>query len=198
MATIEVHEPEVIDVKRADRSGSPLLPRADLVLGKAIAPRAMFSDSPLEVGQQRKRRALTTTTSFIFNCLAVGVMLITPLLFTEGLPKPELLTFLVAPPPPRRLRLLQPHRWRASSGRFRLPIAKKPSGCSIRKRYRVRFRGEENVATRKHNDQHRRVQGMWSVRGVLSTGGHVDATSRDEGKREVCHRGHESCRQRQG
>jgi periplasmic protein TonB len=100
MATIEVHEPEVIDVRPADRYGSALLPLADLVLGKAIAPRAMFSDSLLEFGQQRKRRAFATTASFIFNCLAVGVMLITPLLFTEGLPKAQLLTFLVAPPPP--------------------------------------------------------------------------------------------------
>jgi periplasmic protein TonB len=100
MATIEVHEPEVRDVKRADRSGAALLPRADWVWGRAIAPRAMFSDSLLEFGQQRKRRAFATTTSFIFNCLAVGVMLIMPLLFTEDLPRAQLFTFLVAPPPP--------------------------------------------------------------------------------------------------
>jgi len=60
----------------------------------------MFSDSLLEFRQQRKRRAVATTTSFIFNCVAMGVMLIMPLLFTEDLPKAQLLTFLVAPPPP--------------------------------------------------------------------------------------------------
>jgi periplasmic protein TonB len=100
MATIEIHEPEITDVKVAERSGAGVLSRADLVLGRAIVPRAMFSDSLLEFGQQRKRRAFATTTSFIFNCVAVGVMLIMPLLFTENLPKAQLLTFLVAPPPP--------------------------------------------------------------------------------------------------
>jgi periplasmic protein TonB len=100
MATIEIQEPEVRDFKLADRSGAAILARADLVLGKSIAPRAMFSDSLLEFGQQRKRRAFATTTSFIFNCVCVGVMLIMPLLFTEDLPKAQLLTFLVAPPPP--------------------------------------------------------------------------------------------------
>jgi periplasmic protein TonB len=100
MATIEIHEPEVKEVKLADRSGAALLPRADLVLGKPFVPRAMFSDSLLEFGQQRKRRAFATTASFIFNCVAVGTMLIMPLLFTEDVPKAQLLTFLVAPPPP--------------------------------------------------------------------------------------------------
>jgi protein TonB len=60
----------------------------------------MFSDSLLDYGQARKRKAFATTTSFIFNCFAIGVMLIVPLLFTEDLPKAQLLTFLVAPPPP--------------------------------------------------------------------------------------------------
>ena len=100
MATTEIHEPEMRDVKLAGRSGAAVLPRADLVLGKPIAPRSMFSDSLLEFGQQRKRRAFATTTSFIINCVAVGVMLIVPLLFTEDLPRAQLLTFLVAPPPP--------------------------------------------------------------------------------------------------
>jgi len=101
MATIEIHEPEIKDVKLAERSGAAVLPRADLVLGKSIAPpKTMLSDSLLEFGLQRKRRAFATTMSFIFNCLAVGVMLTVPLLFTEDLPKAQLLTFLVAPPPP--------------------------------------------------------------------------------------------------
>jgi protein TonB len=60
----------------------------------------MFSDSLLEFGVQRKRKAFATTTSFILNCLAIGVMLALPLIFTEDLPKAQLLTFLVAPPPP--------------------------------------------------------------------------------------------------
>jgi protein TonB len=60
----------------------------------------MFSDSLLDFGPQRKRKAFATTTSFIFNCVAIGLMLVVPLLFTEELPKAQLLTFLVAPPPP--------------------------------------------------------------------------------------------------
>src|ERR1700757_1398168 len=100
MGTVEIHEPEVRDERAVNRSGAAVLPRAELVLGPKIAPRTMFSDSVLEFEQQRKRKAVATTTSFIFNCLAIGVMLIMPLVFTEDLPKAQLLTFLVAPPPP--------------------------------------------------------------------------------------------------
>lgn len=100
MGTVDIHEPEVRDVKQMSRSGAAVLPRSELVWGPRVAPRAMFSDSLLEFGQQRKRKAFATTTSFIFNCVAIGVMLIMPLVFTEDLPKAQLLTFLVAPPPP--------------------------------------------------------------------------------------------------
>ena len=100
MGTIEIHEPEVKDAKVAGRPGAAILPRRELVLGPSRAPKPMFSDSLLEFGPQRKRKSVATTTSFILNCLAVGVMLIMPLVFTEDLPKAQLLTFLVAPPPP--------------------------------------------------------------------------------------------------
>ncbi|PYX71097.1 MAG: energy transducer TonB [Acidobacteria bacterium] len=60
----------------------------------------MFADSVLEFGQQKKRQSFATVTSFILNCLAIGVLLIMPLAFPESLPKGQLLTFLVAPPPP--------------------------------------------------------------------------------------------------
>lgn len=100
MGTTEIHEPEVKEVKSAGRAGAAVLPRKELVTAPAFAPRVMFSDSLLDFGRTRKRRAFATTTSFIFNCVAVGLMLIIPLLFTEDLPKAQLLTFLVAPPPP--------------------------------------------------------------------------------------------------
>src|SRR5579872_3950202 len=101
MGTTEIHEPEVIkEVKPASRPGAAVLPKSDLVAGPAVAQRMMFSDSLLEFGQQKKRQTLATTTSFIFNCMAVGLMLIMPLVFTDTLPKAQLLTFLVAPPPP--------------------------------------------------------------------------------------------------
>lgn len=98
MGTIEIHEPEVKEVKPAVRPGAAVLPRQEPTV--AFTPRVMFSDSLLEFGPQRKRKAFATTTSFIFNCVAIGVMLIMPLVFTEDLPKAQLLTFLVAPPPP--------------------------------------------------------------------------------------------------
>ena len=98
MGTIEIHEPEVKEVKPASRPSAAVLPKSDLVA--KFTPRPMFADSILEFGQQKKRHSFATITSFVLNCLAVGVMLIMPLVFTESLPKAQLLTFLVAPPPP--------------------------------------------------------------------------------------------------
>ncbi len=102
MGTIEIHEPEVQEIKhvRAKSATTAALPSSELILGPAMPPRAMFSDSLLEFGTQSKRKALATTTSFVFNCLVIGVMLAVPLMFTDELPKAQLLTFLVAPPPP--------------------------------------------------------------------------------------------------
>src|SRR5215469_3569519 len=100
MGTTNIHEPGVRDVKPAIRPAAAVLPRSDLLTGVKFTPRPMFADSILDFGQQNKRHAFATTTSFVLNCLAVGVMLIMPLVFTEDLPKAQLLTFLVAPPPP--------------------------------------------------------------------------------------------------
>ena len=99
MSTIETHEPEVLEAKPATPRAA-VLPRTDLVWGPSAAPRMMFSDSLLEFGPHRKRKFFATTTSFIFNCVALGLLLIMPLMFTESLPKAQLLTFLIAPPPP--------------------------------------------------------------------------------------------------
>jgi len=98
MSTVEIYEPEVKEVKPAPRSGA-VPPRAELA-SAGFSPRMMFADSLLDFGVQRKRKAWATTASFIFNGLAIALMLIVPLLFTEDLPKSQLLTFLVAPPPP--------------------------------------------------------------------------------------------------
>ncbi len=99
MGTIEIHEPEVKEVKPPSRPQAMVLPKSDLLEAK-FTPRPMFADSVLDFGQQKKRQSFATVTSFILNCLAIGVMLIMPLAFPEGLPKAQLLTFLVAPPPP--------------------------------------------------------------------------------------------------
>ncbi len=98
MATIEIHEPEVKEVKLAGKG--VVLPRSEIVWGPPVPPRMMFSDSVLEFGEQKKRKFLATTTSFIINILVIIVMLLIPLAFTEQLPTAQLLTFLVAPPPP--------------------------------------------------------------------------------------------------
>ena len=98
MGTTEIHEPEVREAKPVSRAA--VLPGRELIPAPAYAGRMMFSDSLLEFGPQRKRKAFATTTSFIFNCVAIGLMLLMPLVFTEDLPKAQLLTFLIAPPPP--------------------------------------------------------------------------------------------------
>jgi len=100
MGTIEIHEPEVREVTTQSRGSAAVLLRTELVLGPVLPPRAMFTDSLLEFGVQRKRKVFATTTSFIVNCLVIGIMLAVPLMFTDELPKAQLLTFLVAPPPP--------------------------------------------------------------------------------------------------
>ena len=67
----------------------------------------MFEDSLIESGGRLKtKRGVWTLLSFVFETVLVGVLVLIPLLFTEALPKTQLMTFLVAPPPPRlRLRL---------------------------------------------------------------------------------------------
>ena len=99
MSTIEIHEPEVKEIRPAGRAPAAVLPRREIV-ATALPRRAMFSDSVLEFGVQRRKQAVATTFSFVLNCFLIGVLLVVPLVFTEELPKAQLLTFLVAPPPP--------------------------------------------------------------------------------------------------
>jgi len=99
MSTIEIHEPEVKEAQ-ASATKPAVSPRKELVMGPPVPQRAMFSDSLLEFGVQRKRKFFATTTSFTLNILIICALLIMPLAFTEELPKAQLLTFLTAPPPP--------------------------------------------------------------------------------------------------
>jgi len=103
--TINIHEteikPEVAEARKtgpATRASAAVLTRLPVVT--PVTQRAMFSDSLLEFGPQRKRKFLATTTSFVLNCLALTILVALPLVFTEQLPKAQLLTFLMAPPPP--------------------------------------------------------------------------------------------------
>jgi len=60
----------------------------------------MFEDSLIESGGKLKtKRGKTTTLAVIFQVGIIAVMVLIPLLFTEALPKTQLMTFLVAPPP---------------------------------------------------------------------------------------------------
>lgn len=61
----------------------------------------MFADVLLETnGLQRQRRTMATALSFVLECSLLGGLLLVPLMYTETLPRPQLLSFLVAPPPP--------------------------------------------------------------------------------------------------
>jgi hypothetical protein len=67
MATIEIHEPEVKEVKPPSRLQAAVVPKSDLAEAK-FTPRPMFADSVLDFGQQKKRQSFATVTSFILNC----------------------------------------------------------------------------------------------------------------------------------
>src|SRR5580692_5556837 len=61
----------------------------------------MFADSLLETHwTDRSRRGWTTLVSFATQALAVGGLLLLPLLYTQGLPQLQLMSALVAPAPP--------------------------------------------------------------------------------------------------
>ncbi len=61
----------------------------------------MFEDSLIESGNKLKtKRGRTTAFSFMLEAVVVGVLVLIPLLFTEALPKAQLMMALVAPPPP--------------------------------------------------------------------------------------------------
>ncbi len=91
----EVREPEVqkpVKVRRPPQAPPSSIP----------APEGpLFADVLLEISsQQRRRRSLATVLSIAFQCSLLGCVLILPLMFTEALPRQQLLSFLAAPLPP--------------------------------------------------------------------------------------------------
>jgi protein TonB len=42
----------------------------------------------------------TLPIAYVFECIIIGVLVLIPLIYTEALPKAQLMTFLAAPPPP--------------------------------------------------------------------------------------------------
>ncbi len=61
----------------------------------------MFEDSLIESGGRLKtKRGWTSMVSFGIQMMIIGVMVLIPLIFTEALPKGQMMFLLVAPPPP--------------------------------------------------------------------------------------------------
>jgi protein TonB len=61
----------------------------------------MFEDSLIESGGKLKtKRGRTSLFAFMIEFMIIGVMVLIPLIFTEALPKGQMMFLLVAPPPP--------------------------------------------------------------------------------------------------
>jgi protein TonB len=64
----------------------------------------MFEDSLLESGGRNsklhRRGPWATLLSFVIQVALIGVLVLIPLIYTEALPKQQLMGYLVAPPPP--------------------------------------------------------------------------------------------------
>lgn len=100
MATITEH-PETVAKERMPAPAVPA-PRATPPRTSPVPQyRPLFADSLLDNPRgERKRRGATTAFSFSVQMLVLAVLAVLPLMFTEALPKGQLLTFLVAPAPP--------------------------------------------------------------------------------------------------
>ena len=99
---IETPEPEVLDQKEpADACTCEADIGSDPAAPSLASAHLLFSGSLLESSlSERRRRSLATTFSIVLQCMAIGALLILPLMFTQALPNQQLLTYLVAPPPP--------------------------------------------------------------------------------------------------
>src|SRR5437899_5657303 len=51
-------------------------------------------------GTGKTNKSWTVVVSFICQMMAVGLLVLIPLIYTDTLPKAQLTSFLVAPPPP--------------------------------------------------------------------------------------------------
>jgi len=99
-AAIESRESQVDGGVRVDELVC-MSPKPKLVERPQLPERPLFADSLLDFGKsQRNRRKFATVFSFTLQCLLVSILLVIPLMFTEDLPRQQLLTFLVAPAPP--------------------------------------------------------------------------------------------------
>lgn len=99
--TIEIPQREVKETRQLQKQAVPVSSSyLERLMTAPVEVRPIFSDSLLRYEGQKGRQTWATLTSFILQCLFLGVLLLLPLYFTQELPKAQLLTFLVAPPPP--------------------------------------------------------------------------------------------------
>src|ERR1700674_310428 len=97
----EVREPQVEERANVWEAARVARTQEVLQIPQLLRQRPLFADSLLDSGQQeRTRRKFAAVLSFTFQSLLIGVLLVVPLMFTEELPRQQLLTFLEAPPPP--------------------------------------------------------------------------------------------------
>lgn len=59
----------------------------------------MFEQTFVDTGEST-RKPWTVAVSFVVQCLLIGIMILVPLIYTDALPKQQLMGFLLAPPPP--------------------------------------------------------------------------------------------------
>src|SRR5947208_1596167 len=60
----------------------------------------MFEQSLMDLASTERKRPWTVGLSLLIQVGIIGVMILIPLIYTEALPKGQLMTFLSAPPPP--------------------------------------------------------------------------------------------------
>jgi protein TonB len=94
MSALQELEPQVQERRETAPAPEPI---------RAVLPwqRPLFADSLLDVPEgQRRRRSTAAAISFAVQCVLIALLVIVPLMYTDTLPTPQLLTFLVAPAPP--------------------------------------------------------------------------------------------------
>ena len=100
---IEVLEPRTREKGTKDDIKQQPVVSCTAARNAKLAPqeKLLFADCLVESTRlERGRREFATVVSVAFQSLVIATMLILPLVFTEGLPKQQLLTLLVAPTPP--------------------------------------------------------------------------------------------------
>jgi protein TonB len=123
--SIDIREPEV------QKPFECWQPRQVPPSTRQVPVRPLFSDSLLETSDlQHDRRTVAGILSFAIQCTMLGVLLIVPLVFTDELPKQQLLAFLAlsAPPPspppaaPAAAKVTQRIQSNIMNGRLRTPV----------------------------------------------------------------------------